>query len=185
MPLTLTKEDGTNVTGANTFVTLAEAETFFEGEFDKADWVAATDANKEIALVTAARILDQQFMWRGKRTTPGTQPMQWPRTGVQEADRHVENNEIPTPLKEAQALIALSILTNTAFETRDPGAGGADQISAIDLGQGALKIAYQGQSAAGATSMKYKTVVKARVQTMLEPYGSFAHGGSMVKLYRG
>ena len=35
---------------ANSYVTLANAETFFESRLHKTDWTDATDANKNIAL---------------------------------------------------------------------------------------------------------------------------------------
>ncbi len=185
MAVTLTKEDGTQVTGANTYLTLAEAETFFESYFFKTVWDDASDSDKNIALVNAARILDDQFTWNGQRSNPDTQAMQWPRAKVTEGDRNVATNEIPEEIQRAQAILAQEILWATAFTTRDPGADGADQLAGINLGKGALQIDYQSQTTAGANSLKYKTVVTAEIMQMISRFGRFKHGSSMVKVHRG
>lgn len=183
MALTLTKEDGTSLPGSNTFVTVAEADTFFEGRVDSATWTAATAENKAIALADAAAILDNQFDWKGKRSKPDTQAMQWPRYGVRERDRIVPNNEIPRPIRNAQSIIAQNLLAQTTFMARDPAAGGADALASISLGKGALELEYQTQETNEGN--QFRTVVQADVITMLSPYGRFMHGGAMVRVRRG
>ena len=187
MALILTKETGTGSATSNSYVTLAEAETFMEGRSHTVTWDAATstDELKNEALANAASILDQQFVWRGDRTLPSTQAMHWPRTQVTEPDRQVDNNEIPRAIRDAQVILAQGILASEAFFTRDPAAGGADQIAGINLGQGALKIDYQPQSAEGAASNRYKTVVDGEIIALLAPYGRFRQGGSMKRVRRG
>lgn len=185
MALVITVETGAGVTGANSYISRADALTFFEAYPFGADFIAAADPLKDRALAYAARVLDTQFAWNGKRTRPTTQVMQWPREGVREPDRTVPNNEVPRAIREAQCLIALSAIQNDAFFVRDPGAGGADQLSGISLGQGAVELNYQGQSESGATSNRYKTIVTPEVFALLEPYGRFRQGGTVQRVYRG
>lgn len=185
MAITLTKEDGTQVAGANTFVTQAEADTFFEGYFDSAVWTAASSGDKDKALYTAALILERQFIWKGRRVGPDTQAMQWPRWGVQEADREVDSNEVPQAIQDAQCLIAQSILANTSFATVDPAAGGGDTLAGISLGKGALKIDYATPAGSKVGNLRYGTVVSIEALAMLEPFGRFRQGGSMRRVHRG
>lgn len=184
MALTIEVEDGSGKANANSFLSLADAETFFEGYTFKADWTG-TDESKTAALVQATGILDSQFEWKGRRTHPDSQALQWPRTNVWEGDRYVRFNEIPKAIRNATALLAMAVLGNDSFMTRDPGQGGADQIAGINLGNGALQVEFQPQSTEGATSNRYKTIVNAEVLALLSPYGRFRQGGGMVRVKRG
>jgi hypothetical protein len=185
MAVTVVVETGTVVSGANSYISLANAELFFERYAYKAEWTAATTAAKNAALVQAANILDRQFVWEGSRVAPDSQPMQWPRENVREPDRLLPSNIVPIEVREANCLVALSILANDAFMVRDPGAGGADQIAGINLGSGALQIDYQPQSSEGSSSLRHKSVVNAEVQALLEPFGTFRMGATVIKLNRG
>lgn len=63
----------------NSYVTLVEAEAFFEQRLDVAAWTAASDTFKEQALVTATSILDTKS-WVGV-VVEETQKLAFPRTG--------------------------------------------------------------------------------------------------------
>jgi hypothetical protein len=80
--MTLTIEDGTIVAGANSFVTLAEANAYFSARHDSA-WEAAEDTAKERALVLASDYMTQawRLKWRGSLVN-ATQSLTWPRSGV-------------------------------------------------------------------------------------------------------
>ena len=70
---------------SNSYGTLAEANTYFEGRFVSGeDWSGLTNSQKEVRLVQAARFLDRllyQGMKSGSETTTDDdyQKMQWPR----------------------------------------------------------------------------------------------------------
>lgn len=184
MAIAIEVEDGTGKANANSFLSLADAEAFFEAYAFKADWTG-TEETKTAALVQATGILESQFDWKGRRSQPDNQALQWPRTNVWEGDRYVRFNEIPKAIKNATALLAMAVLGNDSFMTRDPGQGGADQIAGINLGNGALQVDFQTQSTEGATSNRYKTLVSAEVLALLSPYGTFRQGGGMVRVARG
>lgn len=176
----LVKETGAQVTGANTYVTEEEADTFFEGEADATSWSASTSDAKVVALAQAARILERQFSWKGRRTTPESQPMQWPRDGVKESDRYVDTDEIPSAIPDAQCLIARAIIDNGGAFERGDQAGG---MSGIKLGQGALELTYATDSTR--TNSSDRTVVTSEVRAMLATYGSFLQGRGTVPVKRG
>ena len=123
--MSLTVEDGTNVAGANSYVTLAEFTTFMA---DRGETVIAEADNdqKEFALIKATDYMEQTYrlLWKGSRSN-ATQVLSWPRRGVDVPDffdpffRDLSNvplsfqdtlfipeNEVPYEVKVAQYLIA-------------------------------------------------------------------------------
>ena len=74
------------VKGANatSFVTLADANTYFSERLGTTTWDASSDANKEKSLIMASRYFDQMH-YRGEKTTT-TQALAWPRRYVPDPD---------------------------------------------------------------------------------------------------
>lgn len=66
--------------GVNSYVTLAEANIYFEDRLDVSAWTAATDAQKSQALVTATMLLDSQD-WLGT-VRADNQSLAFPRAGT-------------------------------------------------------------------------------------------------------
>lgn len=121
---TLIVEDGTGLANANSYISLAAANTYFANNAILA-WEALDDNDDKIPLLIRA----QQYMsrtygllWAAYRST-GTQRLDWPRYGVEKplAFRPYPDqpypgvyqpNEIPFQIGEAQAEIALRINLN-------------------------------------------------------------------------
>jgi hypothetical protein len=97
---------------ANSYITLAEAETYMEGRLNVDLWDAATDATKDIALVEAQRWLTPMG-WVGERTD-GTQALSWPRQWAFDPDSPIQDyfdtDVIPVRVKDAQAELALQFI---------------------------------------------------------------------------
>jgi hypothetical protein len=88
MALTLT-------VGTNTYLSLADAETYMEGRYDPTGlWAAATSATKNQLLVTATRIIDSQF-WRGTKSN-SSQALEFPRGGDSTTDDEYDLVEAAT-----------------------------------------------------------------------------------------
>jgi hypothetical protein len=68
------------VKGTNSFVTLNEANSYFDDRMDAAEWTSATDDVKEQALVTATNYLDE-LVYAGQ-VVSSEQMLAFPRTGV-------------------------------------------------------------------------------------------------------
>lgn len=185
MPLTLTPETGSGTDpAANTYVTRAEGDAYHEGAIDGAAWNDETPEDRDKALAHAARILQSQFTWNGSRVT-ATQPLAWPRAGLAFDGVAIPTDVVPTQVKQAQCEIARELLVAGAFQTRPVNTGGADQLAAIDLGRGALKLEYQDQAADAASSNADKTVVTPYVVELLRGLGVYQQGGDrLVRVYR-
>jgi hypothetical protein len=98
-------EDGTGHTDSNSYVTIAEADAYWELRND-ATWAALTDDQKTAALVQAAQYLDYSYRWVGDRYST-IQAMSWPRVVFFDRDfRAMHANVIPTRIKDAQCELA-------------------------------------------------------------------------------
>lgn len=110
--MALIVENGTVVTGANTYVSQAYADSYFSiDEKFSATWAAMSDADKETRLRWATRVLDQKVIWRGNKTV-ATSPLRWPRTGITDRDGNaVGANSMPDQLLQATCELAKFLAT--------------------------------------------------------------------------
>jgi len=114
---------------ANSYVTLEEAEAYFENRLHAEDW--ETLLTKESALVTASSMLDWYVRWKGYRSST-TQSMQWPRTNAIRRDGSViDTSIIPPEVKVAVYELALSSIEED--RTSDDPMAGLEQIKAGTL----------------------------------------------------
>ena len=63
---------------SNTYITLADAELYYETRLHVSDWDNANDADKGAALVWATRLLDEWMDWDGSNYDDD-QALRWPR----------------------------------------------------------------------------------------------------------
>lgn len=161
MPLTLIIEDGSGVENANTYISLANAEIYFESRANKAVWSGASDDDKNIALVDAARQMDMMFDWFGSRATED-QGLRFPRFSIYDPDGWMyDSNEIPSELKDAQCEIALGVLAED--RTDDPDGIGIKRVKA-----GSVEVEFD--------STKVKTTIPPIVLSMLRHLGNYLPG---------
>lgn len=103
-------ENGTGIAGANSYVAVAYADSFF-ADRGNTDWVALSEAQKQTALVRATDYIEQVFdsRWRGSRALLD-QPLGWPRSGVYEngeLDRAIAENIVPARVMRAACELAM------------------------------------------------------------------------------
>lgn len=138
-------EDGTGVAGAETFISVTDADTYHINRTATA-WTDATTEAKESALRKSKDYLEGKYRlrWKGTRATQG-QPLSWPRTGVYDQDGYlIASTTIPQALKDAQAEAALRALS--ADLQPDLERGGAVKREKVDV----IEVEYFG-AAAGET----------------------------------
>ena len=105
------------VDSTNSYVTEAEAATYFGERLYADNWTSATEANRQKALLMACKLLDGHVVWEGVKADED-QDLEWPRAGV--AD--YEDDEIPPLVQEAQMELALVLLaTDTTALPGDQG----------------------------------------------------------------
>jgi hypothetical protein len=105
--MALIVEDGTGLTTANTYVTEAEADLYFEIIPEYADtWADYSPAVKEQKLRFATRVLDARTQWEGQKTVDAS-ALRWPRCRVMNRDGiWVDDNVVPQAVKDATCELA-------------------------------------------------------------------------------
>ena len=100
--------------GTNSYVTVAEADSYFEDRIDAAAWSAATTDQKSQALVTATSLLDE-MSWTGIAVSD-TQALAFPRSGTYFDPRAgtevVLDNNVPRRITQAVSELAYHLLNN-------------------------------------------------------------------------
>jgi len=94
-----------------------DADTYFNGKLNRSTWANAAGSDKDRALVSATRTLDQQ-LWEGLPTDLVTpQVLAWPRTGVTDKNNQaVADSAFPTDLLNGYYELAQQILDDPALD---------------------------------------------------------------------
>jgi len=111
--------------GVDTYVTVAEADAYLgQSAFARGPWSGLDTADKEAALVSAARSMET-LTWQGSKTSEA-QALAWPRTGVVDRyGRALDPNLVPVAIKNGQI--------EWAFElTQNPGLDGSTNFASND-----------------------------------------------------
>lgn len=125
--MAFTVEDGSIVSGANSYLSVADADTY-HSDRGNADWAAATTGAKQSALIRATDYIEQKYSERFKGDyASDDQELSWPRYGLCE----VESDVIPKELKNAVAILALEALSDDLNPTLDRG--GAIKREKVDV----------------------------------------------------
>lgn len=112
-------EDGTNISNANSLVTLSEADAYFTARAITT-WTG-TDSAKQAALIRAMQYLNG-LSWQGLPVVYN-QPLAWPRCYVNlPSGDYWPQGEIPKQVKDAQCEIALRwLIGEDLTPDMDPG----------------------------------------------------------------
>jgi len=106
-------EDGTGKTDANSYCSVADADTYHVTYTGSAVWSAAQAADKERGLIAATQYLDIQFgqRYRGTRKSV-SQALGWPRYNAEDDDDYdIDSDSLPQKLKDACAELALRVVS--------------------------------------------------------------------------
>ena len=112
--MTLIVEDGTGLATAESFISVADADTRRAALGAVAAWTALTTAQKEQALRKSAEYLEQRYSdrWKGDRII-STQALSWPRSGAIVHGYEIDSDAVPYPVANANADLAVKTLTET------------------------------------------------------------------------
>lgn len=110
--MAFTAEDGSGVAGANSYLSVADADTYHTDR-GNSGWTG-TDAVKQAALIAATDFLESRYSWTTGIKADADQGLSWPRIGA--ADRHgnlIESDEVPIEVQQATAYLALQALSGS------------------------------------------------------------------------
>ena len=111
MALLLIKETGAGLANANAYANAADGDAYHEGHLYATAWTAASEANKDAALVMATRLIDAEYQFGGVKAT-FAQALQWPRAECRDvdADDELPSNAVPKSLRDATCEQARELL---------------------------------------------------------------------------
>lgn len=111
MAITLVVETGAGIAGANTYYSLASANSYFQSR-GVTTWEDADSADKQVSLIKATSYMET-LPWIGLKTY-STNPLDWPRRNVVDKNGYyVSATAIPLQIKQGQAEVALRYLTGS------------------------------------------------------------------------
>lgn len=140
--------------GFNAYASVSEADAYFADQLNTSAWDEAGD-NKAKALVTATRVLDASFTWKGIKTIHN-QPLDFPRAQVYDEDGYLFGyNEIPGILKQATYELGRSLLATG----QDPFGDTTASITKLRAGPIALEF----------DTADKELVVKEAIRSLLRP----------------
>jgi hypothetical protein len=101
-------EDGSGKSDAQSYVSVADADSYHTNHSASTDWTNATTAEKEKALRLATQWLDASYhgRWKGVRFSAG-QALDWPRDSVELDGYVLSASDLPQQLLDATCEMAL------------------------------------------------------------------------------
>ena len=104
---------------ANSYITLAEAQAYADGDIDAVEWYAASTDQRTRALITATRNLDLVGFVGTRSTT--TQSLAWPRKGFTTSEKTYADDEIPVEIKTATWELAKALVKDIVIAGQTAG----------------------------------------------------------------
>ena len=163
---------------SNSYVTLAEANTYFETAPEESTWDDKSDDQKNRALISACRWIDT-LNFLGDRCD-NDQALKWPRNNY-----HVDNVElvctaIPNNIKNAQYELARALANDTDAITGNKGTDGTYE----EVKLGDIEVKYNTDSQ-GVGTINNVFDVYPWLQCYLGAYCLCGSGAYQVRLVRG
>jgi len=174
---------------SNAYCTVAQATAFLDERLHTQPWYAQpTDvtlqSQREAALITATRLLDEQIRWAGTPST-STQALGWPRSGLTVlGGQAIPPDVVPVTIQRATAYYALHLLRDTSEAATTSTTVGSGVVKRRTLGETTVEYFQPGTTATGqATQRPPGTTMPAEIRQMLRGYG-LVLGGMTVPLVR-
>jgi hypothetical protein len=150
---------------ANSYLTIAAADTIVESMLGTVTWSTATTDQKTRALITATRGLNT-LTWIGTRTTD-TQALDWPRTDAACNDDEYADNIIPDPIRYATFDLANALLTTPTL-LQSPSASSTSLVPGVpnrDLRRLKLDV----------MELEWRTDISAASASIVSPLSALPH----------
>ena len=146
MALTLVLEDGSGLSNANAFATVAEITAILEENIYATAWPALTDAQRTAVAVRATRLIVEDVAARGWRwcgwPVNASQALPFPRSGMYDREGYsVASTIVPADIKRLTAEFCESLAT---VDTAAAANGPAEQ--SVTMGRTSVTYAIPGGS---------------------------------------
>ena len=163
---------------ANSYVTLAEANTYFETVPNAATWDDKTTDQKNRALISATRWIDSLNFY-GDRCD-ADQALKWPRNNYDVDGVELDCSSIPKDIKYAAFELARALANDTSAVIENTGTDGL--YDEVQLGE--LRVKYSKTSQATGTVNNIFDVYP-WLQSYLGAYTLGGSGSYQIRVFRG
>jgi len=118
-------------TNANSYCTVAEADSYHDTHLYASAWNSASPTTKEIALIMSTRLLDTMYEWESFATDED-QALLWPREGLLRKNllEWIEDDEIPIELKNATSEFARQLMEGDRSKDNEVDSQGLRSLTA-------------------------------------------------------
>ena len=158
-------EDGTIVTDAESYVSVADADTYLEKYGKDAVWSTKTVDQKEVLLRSSRLYMDTKYKWKGTQATQGHSTI-WPRSEVYIEDTLLGSDFIPADISNGNAILAAEAASSDLYRNVDNGTTGQRIASTSDaVGPLSSSISYFDSPANTGTQIEYT-----EVNLLFKPY---------------
>jgi hypothetical protein len=118
---------------SNSYVTIAEADTYFAERLQVTNWTGANEDVQGRAVIAATRQLDREQFVGEKSDT--AQALKWPRIAAYDEDGYeYASDAIPTPIKHATFELALRLLNQNADSADLLAGSGLESFKRVKVG---------------------------------------------------
>ena len=162
---------------ANSYVTLAEADAYFETVPDDSDWTNKTDDKKNRYLISATRYLDGLGYFGTRCST--TQALSWPRKDYTVDTVEIKCTFVPDEIKIATFELARALANNPNALVSTRGTDGVPE----EVKLGDLEVKYNTATQAS-TMVNNIFDVFPWLTTLLSPYCRASNSNGTIKLER-
>lgn len=155
--MSLTVEDGSVVSGADSYLSQADCDAYNLAHNADATWIAASSDEKDQALRLATQYLDNKYRnrWKGVRVQQ-TQSLAWPRAAVIDYDGYeFDSDDLPTVLEDACAECAILFASSTDMLPDIAPASSGISSESKTAGQVGKSVTYAGSKA---TNTQYQMI---------------------------
>ena len=126
--MSLIVEDGSGIDGAESYVSVADATTYFtayKSSTDAATWTGSATADQERALRLAAQFMLATYRqrWIGTRANI-SQSLDWPRYSAWVDENLIDSTVVPTEVQQAQCELAFKALSESLVSDESAGDSG-------------------------------------------------------------
>ena len=159
-------EDGTIVTDAEAYISVANADTYLAKFGKDAVWSTKTVQQKEVLVRSSRLYMDTKYNWKGVQASQG-HSTNWPRSEVYIEDTLLSDEFIPADISNVNALLAAEAASNDLYRNVDGGTTGQLVKSSEDQ-VGPLRTKteyYDGANLSGGSQISFT-----EVDAILKPY---------------
>lgn len=157
------------VVGTNSYISVANANTYFEDLIHADSWASATSETRSKALITATKMLDRRY-WAGtKYQAAPTQVLDWPRSGITDPEGvEVAEDTVPQFILDATCELALALVEDSSLQSAE------DSDSIRSIRTGTVSVEFFGSKATDFMSTGFPQIVQELINYYLAGANDFS-----------